>query len=199
MKVNKILSGITAVMLSTVSTLPSFSFAIEGTSYDTVKEYHVESFESEVPFDELIGEGVTGLLYYDDNTESVEVYVGDDIDEVDSINEIGSFTVRLTFDISRNRYYQSWEIHYPQLTYMSADIYCSTTSYPPSYYNSESVSQSYTGAYGSGYGQSYTYFSISSSVEKVRVGWTNCYISSVTDSFSVAPGSSIVYPEDLRP
>lgn len=182
-----------------LSAIPFYSYALDETNYEQISEYKLDSYELEIPTSDLIDDGFTGILYYDDSTESIEVYTGEDFSTLDAI-AVGSLTVRLSFSITHNRYYLSWEIHYPQLTYFSADLYCRDTSlFFPTYYVNTSESQSYTGANSLGYGQSYTYFSIPSSIDKVRVGWTDEYISSVTNSFYVQDGNSVVNPANVRP
>lgn len=202
MKISKIFKTIVSTIMTfmiSLSIIPVTSYAIEKSVNDQIDEYRVDAYEIELSASDLIAGGCIGTFYYDDTTDSIAVYTGDDFGSL-NIESLGSLSVHLVFNMTHNSYYLSWEIYYPQITYFSADLYCRDTSwFFPTYYYESSVSRSYSGAYNHEYGSTYSYSSIPSSVDTVRVGWKNAYISSVTDSFAVPNGSSLVNPEDVRP
>jgi hypothetical protein len=199
MKIFKtIVSTIMAFMIF-LSIMPVTSYAIEKSVTEQIDEYRVDAYDIELSVPDLITDGCTGTFYYDETTDSIAVYTGDDFGSL-NIEALGTLSVHLVFSMTHNRYYLSWEIYYPQITYFSADLYCRDTSwFFPTYYDESSVSQPYSGAYNHEYGATYSYFSIPSNVDTVRVGWKNAYISSFSGSFAVANGSSLVDPEDVLP
>ena len=82
-----------------LSAIPFYSYALDETNYEQISEYKLDSYELEIPTSDLIDDGFTGILYYDDSTESIEVYTGEDFSTLDAI-AVGSLTVRLSFSIT---------------------------------------------------------------------------------------------------
>lgn len=201
MKLSKFLSGLTALFLSTaisVSSLSISSYAINDESSEFVC---LAPYEIEISLDEIDEEGFDVVLYYDDTIQSVSVYEGDfsNIPAEVADNSIGTFHLGLTFNMYVGHYNLYWQINLEQLTYMSAEVYCKDTAvfFPETFFE-QSVTQRFDGSSSLGYGYT-SYFDISSSYDTVKVGWKNCQLSSITDTYYIGNASQTVKLADLRP
>lgn len=88
--------------------------------------------------------------------------------------------------------YLHWEAHGDQLTNVKAKVYCKDTSilFPKSYFNDYiNEYDDLDGMYDNAYGQT-EFFSIPDDVEKVKVGWSNVYITTVKDGKMSVPDAS---------
>ncbi|MCM1132250.1 MAG: hypothetical protein NC340_02140 [Ruminococcus flavefaciens] len=199
MKLLKLFSKLTAVFLSSVisvSFLSVSTYAVDNENFECV---YLDDYEMEVSLEELADKGVEAILYYDDTTQSVSVYNGDFLIAPLEVteNSLGSFHVGLTFNKYQDSYNLHWQINLSQLTYMSAEVYCKDTAvFFPTVFFEDVVTQRFNGSSSLGFGGS-SYFDIPSGYDKVRVGWKNCTLSSVTDTYYIGDDSGVVTLSDL--
>lgn len=188
----KILLKISSVFIAMliVLSMGTISFAAEAADKTAADFYEIELSVAELE------EGVTIALCQDLNGTMQLKKISSDNNDV----MINRATVQATFHVGITRTsstsaYLHWNATGNQLTKVEAKVFCKSTSLlSPKYYFNNYISgyNDLSGRYNQANGVT-SNFSIPSNTKKVRVGWSNAYVTTVTQGkMSMASASQAV-------
>lgn len=195
-----------SLLLATLIVSLSFCFPVSAKNAEIeskVNTQAINNFEVEFDINELSSNGIKVVIEKDSNGNYITRKVTDSGPDSSKTMEtqkqqaeiIAEFHVGLSYYAPARLANLHWEARGKQLTRVSADGYCKSTSilFPESYFDGALEGYSdLQGRYNSAAGTGDT-FSIPDGVTTVKVGWKNAYITTVTNGkMSVASSAQLV-------